>query len=44
MLQAKVIRDVETIEQTVQQTSDAGLAALITLMRGRWAWYLIRWA
>ena len=34
VLQAKVIRDVETVEQMVQQTSDAGLAAVITLIGG----------
>lgn len=34
VLQAKVIRDVETIEQMAQQTSDAGLAAVMTLLGG----------
>ncbi|MGH6656244.1 MAG: ABC transporter ATP-binding protein [Actinocrinis sp.] len=34
VLQNKVIRDVETVEQMVQQTSDAGLAAVITLTGG----------
>ena len=34
VLQAKVIRDVETVEQMAQQTSDTGLAASITLIGG----------
>lgn len=34
VLQAKVIRDVENVEQMVQQTSDSGLASLITLLGG----------
>jgi ATP-binding cassette subfamily B protein len=34
VLQAKVIRDVETIEQMAQQASDSGLAAIVTLVGG----------
>ncbi|MFD6991660.1 ABC transporter ATP-binding protein [Streptomyces sp. NPDC059943] len=34
VLQAKVVRDVETVEQMVQQSSDMGLAAVITLVGG----------
>ncbi|MFC4061234.1 ABC transporter ATP-binding protein [Planomonospora corallina] len=34
VLQTKVIRDVENIEQTTQQTSDMGLSALTTLAGG----------
>ncbi|MFR9721766.1 ABC transporter ATP-binding protein [Streptomyces sp. MS19] len=33
-LQTKVIRDVENIEQSVQQSADTGLAAVITLVGG----------
>ena len=32
VLQAKVIRDVEAIEQAAQQTSDTGLGALVTMI------------
>ncbi|GAA2054896.1 ABC transporter ATP-binding protein [Catenulispora yoronensis] len=32
VLQAKVIRDVEAIEQAAQQTADSGLAAVVTLV------------
>jgi ATP-binding cassette, subfamily B, bacterial len=32
VLQAKVIRDVEAIEQAAQQTSDTGIGALVTLI------------
>ncbi|GAA1998004.1 ABC transporter ATP-binding protein [Catenulispora subtropica] len=32
VLQAKVIRDVEAIEQAAQQTADSGLAAVVTLI------------
>lgn len=34
VLQAKVIRDVEAIEQAAQQTSDIGLSALATMIGG----------
>ncbi|WP_329125709.1 ABC transporter ATP-binding protein [Streptomyces sp. NBC_01465] len=34
VLQAKVVRDVETIEQGVQQSADMGLAAVTTLVGG----------
>ncbi|MFE5841588.1 ABC transporter ATP-binding protein [Streptomyces niveus] len=34
VLQAKVVRDVETVEQMVQQSSDMGLAAVVTLVGG----------
>ncbi|GII00604.1 ABC transporter ATP-binding protein [Planobispora takensis] len=34
VLQTKVVRDVENIEQTTQQTSDMGLSALTTLAGG----------
>ena len=34
VVQAKVIRDVETVEQSVQQTLDMGLAATTTLVGG----------
>ncbi|MET9551989.1 ABC transporter ATP-binding protein [Streptomyces sp. NPDC006645] len=34
VLQAKVVRDVETVEQMVQQSSDMGLAAVVTLIGG----------
>ncbi|MGW1716206.1 ABC transporter ATP-binding protein [Streptomyces sp. NPDC002156] len=34
VLQAKVVRDVETVEQMMQQTSDSGLGALTVLMGG----------
>lgn len=34
VLQAKVVRDVETVEQMAQQSSDMGLAAVITLVGG----------
>lgn len=34
VLQAKVIRDVETVEQSVQQSADSGLAAVATLLGG----------
>ncbi|GAA3008485.1 ABC transporter ATP-binding protein [Streptomyces fulvorobeus] len=34
VLQAKVVRDVETVEQMTQQASDMGLAAVITLIGG----------
>ncbi|WP_052850352.1 ABC transporter ATP-binding protein [Streptomyces avicenniae] len=33
-LQTKVIRDVENVEQSVQQSADTGLAAIITLVGG----------
>lgn len=34
VLQAKVVRDVESVEQMVQQSADMGLAAVITLSGG----------
>ncbi|MBB2912624.1 ATP-binding cassette subfamily B protein [Streptosporangium becharense] len=34
VLQTKVIRDVESVEQTTQQTADTGLSALTTLVGG----------
>ncbi|MFC9248677.1 ABC transporter ATP-binding protein [Streptomyces sp. NPDC057136] len=34
VLQAKVVRDVETVEQMTQQAADMGLAAVITLIGG----------
>ncbi|MDF6046358.1 ABC transporter ATP-binding protein/permease [Streptomyces sp. JH14] len=34
VLQAKVVRDVESVEQMVQQSADMGLAAVITLIGG----------
>ncbi|MFF1835539.1 ABC transporter ATP-binding protein [Streptomyces sp. NPDC058231] len=34
VLQAKVVRDVETVEQMIQQTADLGLAGIITLIGG----------
>ncbi|MEV3949855.1 ABC transporter ATP-binding protein [Streptomyces halstedii] len=34
VLQAKVIRDVEAVEQMVQQSSDMGLGAVVTLVGG----------
>ncbi|MEU1127188.1 ABC transporter ATP-binding protein [Streptomyces sp. NPDC005899] len=34
VLQAKVVRDVETVEQMVQQSADMGLAGIITLTGG----------
>ncbi|MET7366491.1 ABC transporter ATP-binding protein [Streptomyces sp. NPDC005566] len=34
VLQAKVVRDVETVEQMVQQSADMGLAGIVTLTGG----------
>ena len=34
MLQTKVVRDVETIEQMLQQATDGGLGALSSLVAG----------
>ncbi|MFD9497953.1 ABC transporter ATP-binding protein [Streptomyces sp. NPDC060035] len=34
VLQAKVVRDVETVEQMVQQSADMGLAGIVTLIGG----------
>lgn len=34
VLQAKVVRDVETVEQMVQQSADMGLGAVVTLVGG----------
>ncbi|MFI5630000.1 ABC transporter ATP-binding protein [Streptomyces sp. NPDC051664] len=34
VLQAKVVRDVESVEQMVQQSADMGLAAVVTLIGG----------
>ncbi|MFD4232391.1 ABC transporter ATP-binding protein [Streptomyces sp. NPDC058545] len=34
VLQAKVVRDVESVEQMVQQSADMGLAAVITMIGG----------